>query len=200
MNNNRIRYKQRDFNLNDIEELNDLNWTLEKYGCGPTSIANVLVNLGFDINPVDTAKKILFDKNGRFDTTYLRNKGINSDGIIYCLERLKKEDKFDICYETIKIDFLNPSNKKEEIISFVKNGYMAIIHIGPSENSPLTFSKNGHYLVISDIDEKDNFFVINSNKIGDEQIGIPFDYDTIIKNMIGRKDSFNFLLIKRSSS
>lgn len=90
MNNNRIRYKQRDFNLNYIEELNDLNWTLEKYGCGPTSIANVLVNLGFDINPVDTAKKILFDKNGRFDTTYLRNKGINSDGIIYCLERLKK--------------------------------------------------------------------------------------------------------------
>lgn len=77
---------------------------------------------------------------------------------------------------------------------------MAIIHIGPSEGSPLTFSKNGHYLVISDIDENNNFYVINSNKIGDEQIGVPFDYDTIIKNMIGRKDSFNFLLIKRSSS
>ena len=74
---------------------------------------------------------------------------------------------------------------------------MAIIHVGPSETSPLTFSKNGHYLVISDIDKKDNFYVINSNKIGDEQLGIPFDYDTIIKNMTGRKESFNFLFIKK---
>lgn len=39
--------------------------------------------------------------------------------------------------------------------------------------------------------------MINSNKIGDEQLGIPFDYDTIIKNMTGRKESFNFLFIKK---
>lgn len=81
----------------------------------------------------------------------------------------------------------------------MKNGNMAIIHIGPSEESPLSFSKNGHYLVISDIDENDNFYVINSNKIGDNQMGVPFDYDTIIKNMIGRKDSFNFLFIKKEN-
>ena len=74
---------------------------------------------------------------------------------------------------------------------------MAIIHVGPSEISPLTFSKNGHYLVISDIDKNNNFYVINSNKIGDSQLGMPFDYYTIIKNMIGRKDSFNFLFIKK---
>ena len=199
MNSNRIRYKQREFNLNDVKELKELNWTLEKYGCGPTSIANVLVNFGFDINPIDVARKILFDKEGKFDRTYLRKKGINSDGLIYCLERLKKEDKVDICYEILKIDFSNPTNKKEEIISFIQKGYMAIIHVGPSQKSPLSFSKNGHYLVISDVDEKDNFYVINSNKTGDKQLEIPFDYDTIIKNMIGRKDSFNFLLIRRSN-
>lgn len=197
MNNNRKRYRQRDFNLNNIEELKQLNWSLEKYGCGPTAIANVLVNIGFDVNPIYIANKILYNENGEFDNTYLRSKGINSNGLIYCLERLIKEDKFDICYEIIKIDFLNPNKKKEEIINFIKKGYFAIIHVGPSEESPLSFSKNGHYLVISDVDDKNNFYVINSNKIGDEQLGIPFDYETIIKNMIGRKDSFNFLLISK---
>lgn len=200
MNLKRVRYKQRDFSLDDIDELKQINWNLEKYGCGPTSIANVLVNLGFKINPIDTAKKILYDRNGNFDNTYLRNKGINSNGIIYCLERLIKENKINISYKIVKIDFSKPNDKKEKIISLMKNGNMAIIHIGPSEESPLSFSKNGHYLVISDIDENDNFYVINSNKIGDNQMGVPFDYDTIIKNMIGRKDSFNFLFIKKEKT
>lgn len=74
MNLKRVRYKQRDFSLDDIDELKQINWNLEKYGCGPTSIANVLVNLGFKINPIDTAKKILYDRNGNFDNTYLRIK------------------------------------------------------------------------------------------------------------------------------
>ena len=197
MNTNRIRYKQRDFHLKEIDKFTNINWSLEKYGCGPTSIANVLKNYGFDVNPIDIAKKILFDSNGNFDTTYLRNKGINYKGLIYCLERLIKEDKFNISYNIVKIDFSNPNNQKQKVIDLMKQGNMAIIHVGPSEISPLTFSKNGHYLVISDIDEDNNFYVINSNKIGDNQLGIPFDYDTIIKNMIGRKDSFNFLFIKK---
>lgn len=58
----------------------------------PTSIANVLVNLGFQINPVHIAKKIFFDKNNHFDSTYIRKKGINNQGLIYCLDRLIKED------------------------------------------------------------------------------------------------------------
>lgn len=200
MNTNRIRYKQRDFHLQEIDKLTSLDWSLEKYGCGPTSIANILKNYGFDINPIDIAKKILFDLNGNFDTTYLRNRGINDKGLTYCLERLIAEDKFNISYEIVKIDFSNPDNQKQKIIDLVRQGNMAIIHVGPSEISPLTFSKNGHYLVISDIDENDNFYVINSNKIGDEQLGVPFNYDTIIKNMTGRKDSFNFLFIKNLSS
>lgn len=200
MNNNKIRYKQRDFHLQEIDKFTDLDWSLEKYGCGPTSIANILRNYGFEVDPIDIAKKILFDKNGDFDKTYLRNRGINHKGLIYCIERLIKEDKFNISYEIVKIDFLNVNSQKKRIIDLVKQGNMAIIHVGPSAESPLTFSKNGHYLVISDIDENNNFYVINSNKIGDNQLGIPFDYDTIIKNMIGRKDSFNFLFIKKLSN
>lgn len=79
MNKNRIRYKQSDFRLSNIDKL-ELDWSLEKYGCGPTSIANILVNYGYDINPIDVAKKILFDKNNNFDKTYLRNRGINDKG------------------------------------------------------------------------------------------------------------------------
>lgn len=197
MNTDKIRYRQRDFHLQEIDQMTDLNWSLEKYGCGPTSIANILKNYGFEINPVDIAKKILFDKNGNFDTTYLRNKGINDKRLVYCLERFIEEDKLNISYEIVKIDFSNPDNQKQKIIDLVRQGNMAIIYVGPSEISPLTFSKNGHYLVISDIDENNNFYVINSNKIGDYQLGIPFDYDTIIRNMTGRKDSFNFLFIKK---
>lgn len=197
MNTNRIRYKQRDFHLKEIDNLTDIDWSLEKYGCGPTSIANILKNYGFDVNPIDVAKKILFDNDGNFDNTYLRNRGINDKGLIYCIERLIKEDKFNITYDIVKIDFSNPNNQKQKVIDLMKQRNMAIIHVGPSEVSPLTFSKNGHYLVISDIDSDNNFYVINSNEIGDTQLGIPFDYETIIKNMTGRKDSFNFLFIKK---
>ena len=197
MNTKRFRYRQREFHLKEIDNLSNIDWSLEKYGCGPTSIANVLKNYGFDVNPIDMAKKILFDSDGNFDTTYLRNKGINDRGLIYCLERLIKEDKFNISYDIVKIDFSNPNNQKQKVIELMKQGNMAIIHVGPSEISPLTFSKNGHYLVISDIDSDNNFYVINSNEIGDNQLGVPFDYDTIIKNMTGRKDSFNFLFIKK---
>lgn len=197
MNTKRFRYRQREFHLKEIDNLSNIDWSLEKYGCGPTSIANVLKNYGFDVNPIDMAKKILFDSDGNFDTTYLRNKGINDRGLIYCLERLIKEDKCNISYDIVKIDFSNPNNQKQKVIELMKQGNMAIIHVGPSEISPLTFSKNGHYLVISDIDSDNNFYVINSNEIGDNQLGVPFDYDTIIKNMTGRKDSFNFLFIKK---
>ncbi len=199
MNTNRIRYKQRDFHLYEIDKFTDLNWSLERFGCGPTSIANILVNYGYDITPVDIAKKILFNRKRQFNDTFLKNKGSNGKGLIYCLDRLIKEDKINIDYEIVKIDFSSPNSMKEKIIDLVKKGNMAIIHVGPSEISPLTFSKNGHYLVISDIDENNNFYVINSNKIGDNQLGVPFSYDTIIKNMVGRKDSFNFLFIKKIS-
>lgn len=195
MNKNRIRFRQYDYHLSEIENLGKRNWSISKYGCGPTSIANLLVNLGFDIDPIYVTKKILLDKDGKFDDTYLRNRGINEKGLLYCLDRLIKEDNYNITYEIVKINFDNPIEQKNKIIQLFNQGYMAIIHVVPSEKSSLTFSKNGHYLVISDIDDNDNFYVINSNKIGDEQVGKPFKYDEIIKNIYGRKDSFNFLFI-----
>ncbi len=195
MNENRIRYKQYDYHLDELDDM-DLDWSLEKYGCGSTSIANILANYGFNITPIDSAKKILFDKENNFDSTYLRNRGINENGLIYCLDRFINEDKLNITYEVVKIDFTNPNDtQKEKIENLVRNGHMAIIHVGPTELQ--TFSKNGHYLVISDIDTNNNFYVINSNRIGDNQVNVPFDYETIIRNIKGRSNSFNFLFIKK---
>lgn len=195
MNQKRIRYRQEDYTLDGYEkELN--GWTIARFGCGPTSIATILKNFGYQVNPVDVTKKILINENFEFDKTYLKERGISNQGLIHALNRFIKEDNFSIDYSIIKIDFNNPNTQKDEIVKMFKQGYMAIINVGPSEISPYTFSKNGHYLVISDIDKNENFYVLNSNKTGDTQIGVPYDYETIIKNMYGRKDAFNFLFIK----
>lgn len=37
---------------------------------------------GFHVTPIDIARKILFDKKGNFDDTYLRKKGINEKGLL----------------------------------------------------------------------------------------------------------------------
>ena len=74
------------------------------------------------------------------------------------MDRLIKEEQINIIYEIIKINFSNPYNQKQKIENMFQMGYMAIIHVGPSEISPQTFSKSGHYLVISDMDE-DNIFM-----------------------------------------
>lgn len=195
MNQKRIRYRQEDYKLDEYEkELN--GWTIARFGCGPTSIATILANFGYRVDPVDVTKKILINENLEFDKTYLKERGISNQGLIYALNRFRKEDNFAIDYSIIKIDFHNPNAQKDEVIRMFKEGYMAIINVGPSEISPYTFSKNGHYLVISDVDKNENFYVLNPNKTGDTQIGIPYDYETIIKNMYGRKDTFNFLFIK----
>jgi len=68
---------------------------------------------GFHVTPIDIARKILFDKKGNFDDTYLRKKGINEKGLLYCLERLINEDKCPITYEIVKIDFSHPINQKK---------------------------------------------------------------------------------------
>ena len=193
-----MRFRQKDYKLEGVEEYIK-NWSIEKYGCGPTSIANILANYGYNVDPVYITKKIIFDKEMRFDSTYLKEKGINHKGLIYALNRLIKEDKFDIEYEIVKVDFDNPQKVKDKVIGLIKKGYMAIIHVGPSDVSPYTFSNYGHYLVIRDIDKNDNFYVINSNKVGDNQINTTYSYEIIIRNMFGRKDSFNFLFIKNKN-
>ncbi len=199
MNQNRIRYRQLDYTINEFrDKLGD--WDIPHRGCGPTSIAIILSNYGIKYNPIEIVKKIIVDKNGNFDNIYLKSKGISSKGLIYCLDRLIKEDKIKIEYEIIKINFNNPEEQKKRIIDNIRNGNMAIIHVGPAdnyENYEGTFSHYGHYLVVSDIDENNNFYVINPNKIGDDQIGVAFSYESLIREIYGRKESFNFLFIKK---
>ncbi len=54
MNKDRIRFKQDDYHLDEIDKIENIEWCIEKYGCGPTSIANILINFGFNINPIYT--------------------------------------------------------------------------------------------------------------------------------------------------
>lgn len=199
MNKHRIRYRQLDYTISEFRDKLE-GWDIPHMGCGPTSIAIVLSNYGIKYNPIEILKKIIVDKNGNFDNAYLKAKGIKPEGLIYCLNRLIKEDNVNIDYEIIKINFSNPEEQKQIIIDTIKNGNMAIIHVGPKdgyENYGGTFSHYGHYLVVSDVGENNNFYVINPNKIGDNQIGVPFSYEILIREIYGRKESFNFLVIKR---
>lgn len=195
MNQQRIRFRQLDFKLDEFqEELGE--WNIARKGCGPTSIAIVLANYGYKVTPVDIARIILTDENGKFTNRYISKGGICNDGILYALNKMKME------YEIIKIDFNNPTSQKNKIFENLKKGNMAIIQVGPEEgdsNFQGTFSKNGHYLVVSDIDKSENLYVINPNAIGDNQIGVPFTYIDIVREMYGRRDRINILFVKKHS-
>lgn len=199
MNEDRIRYRQLDYTMDEYKkELKE--WDIPYMGCGPTSIAIILTNYGIEKEPIELVKKIIVNKEGKFDNTYLKLRGIKHEGLIYCLNRLISEDGIDIEYEIIKIDFNNPKQQKQKIIDNIRNGNMAIIHVGPKdgyEEFEGTFSQNGHYLVVSDIDRDNNFYVINPNAIGDSQIGVPFTYEILVREIYGREESFNFLFIKK---
>ena len=192
MNKERIRFRQLDFELKEFQdEMGD--WSIAKKGCGPTSVAIVLANYGYHVTPVDMARIILTDEKGNFTNRYISIGGICNDGILYALDKMK------VPYEIIKIDFENPMSQKSKIFENLKKGNMAIIQVGPEEGDKKfqgTFSKNGHYLVVSDIDEDENLYVINPNAIGDHQISVPFTYDDIVREMYGRRDRINFLFVK----
>lgn len=118
MNEKRIRYRQLDYKMNEyLEELGE--WNIPHMGCGPTSIAAILTNYGIKREPVELVKKIIVDKYGNFDRTYLKEKGIKHEGLIYCLDRLINEEKINIEYEMVKIDFDNPNKQKQKIITFM---------------------------------------------------------------------------------
>ena len=193
MNQERIRFRQLDFELKEFQDKMG-DWSIAKKGCGPTSLAIVLANYGYQVTPVDMARIILTDEKGNFTDRYISIGGICNDGILYALDKMK------VPYEIIKIDFDNPMSQKSKIFENLKKGNMAIIQVGPEEGDKKfqgTFSKNGHYLVVSDIDEDENLYVINPNAIGDNQISVPFTYDDIIREMYGRRDRINFLFVKK---
>lgn len=59
---------------------------------------------------------------------------------------------------------------------------MAMICVGPwNDEYPKTFSNGGHYLEVISVNSSNNeFYVANTNKIGDTQIDITYSYETIV--------------------
>lgn len=117
----RIRYRQLDYSMNEYKD-KLRNCDIPYMGCCPTLIATILTNYGIKKDPIEIVKKIIIDKEGKFDDTYLKTKGIRHEGLIYCLDRLINEEKLNIEYEIVKISFNNPKEQKQKIIDNVKNG------------------------------------------------------------------------------
>lgn len=183
-----VRFKQYEYN----EPIEKTNWRISRNGCGPTCIATILASLGYDETPISIAKKMLFNELGFLSEGYYN--GINGVSMIYCLNKLINYYKYDIEYEIIKINYSNPNYMKDKIIEMIKNGYMAIVPVGPEPN---IFANEGHYIVITSINkDNDEFYISNSYPEGDSQIDITFPYELIVKEIY--KDNFDFLMIKNT--
>lgn len=183
-----VRFKQYEYN-NEIEQT---NWKISKNGCGPTAIATVLASLGYKETPISISKIMLFNEFGFLSDGYYN--GINGVSMIYCLNKLINKFNLDIEYEIVKINYKNPENMKEKIINMIKDGYMAIVNVGPHPN---IFAQEGHYIVLTSLNKNNNeFYISNSYSEGDNQIDITFSYEQIVKDIY--KDNFDFLMIKKS--
>lgn len=183
-----VRFKQYEYN-NEIEQT---NWRISKNGCGPTAIATVLASLGYNETPISISKIMLFNEFGFLSDGYYN--GINGVSMIYCLNKLINKFNLNIEYEIVKINYKNPEHMKEKIINMIKDGYMAIVNVGPHPN---VFAQEGHYIVITSLNKNNNeFYISNSYPEGDNQIDITFSYEQIVNDMY--KDNFDFLMIKKS--
>lgn len=181
-----IRFKQYEY----TEPIESTNWIIKKNGCGPTSLAIILASLGYNEDPISISKKMLFNEYGFLSDGYF--KGINGVSIIYCLNKLI-EEKMDIEYKIMKINYENPEFMKQTIINMIKDGYMAIIGVGPHAN---IFANEGHYIVITSLNKENNeFYVANSWYEGDSQIDVTFSYEQIVKEIY--RDNFDFLMIRK---
>ena len=75
MNQNRIRYRQLDYNINEFRDKLG-NWDIPNRGCGVVSISTILSNYGLKHDPIEILKKIIVSKDGDFDNTYITAKGM----------------------------------------------------------------------------------------------------------------------------
>lgn len=183
-----VRFKQYEYN-NEFEQT---NWKISKNGCGPTAIATVLASLGYNETPISISKIMLFNEFGFLSDGYYN--GINGVSMIYCLNKLINKFNLNIEYEIVKINYKNPEYMKEKIINMIKDGYMAIVNVGPHPN---IFAQEGHYIVITSLNKNNNeFYISNSYSEGDNQIDTTFSYEQIVKDIY--KDNFDFLMIKKS--
>ncbi len=181
-----IRFKQYEYD----EPIEDSTWIIKKNGCGPTSLATILASFGIDEDPISISKKMLFNEFGFLSKGYFD--GINGVSIIYCLNKLIKEN-VRIEYEIVKINYSHPEDMKEKVINMIKSGYMALIGVGPHPNR---FAGEGHYIVITSVNNENNeFYVANSWYDGDTQIDETFSYEEIVKDIY--RDNFDFLMIKK---
>lgn len=181
-----IRFKQYKY----TEPIDSTKWVIKKNGCGPTSLATILASLGYNEDPISISKKMLFNEYGFLSDGYFE--GINGVSIIYCLNKLI-EEKMDIEYKIMKINYDHPKFMKQIIIDMIKNGYMAMIGVGPQPN---TFAQEGHYIVITSLNKENNeFYISNSYHEGDNQIDITFSYEKIVKEIY--RDNFDFLMIRK---
>ncbi len=197
------RYKQ--YMYSDIEGIDGIpNWELQNFGCGPSAMATILSSIGYDLDPVDVAKKILLD-NEENPLDFFTNKenkryGITTLGFIYLLQQLNKEKQFHLEYELLKYSYKNPQSKKQQIIDMIRYEYMALILVGPKGkiNHPKTFSNYGHYIAVTSVNTQNNeFYIANPNKKGDNQIDTTYSYETLIANMY--TNTFDFLMVKNKS-
>ena len=183
-----MRFKQYEY----TEPIESTNWVIKKNGCAPTSLATVLASLGYNEDPISISKKMLFNEYGFLSDGYFE--GINGISIIYCLNKLI-EEKMDIEYKIMKVNYNHPELMKPIIIDMIKNGYMAIIGVGPHPN---IFAKEGHYIVITSLNKENNeFYIANSYHEGDNQIDITFSYEKIVREIY--RDNFDFLMIRKKS-
>lgn len=181
-----MRFKQYEY----TEPIESTNWVIKKNGCAPTSLATVLASLGYNEDPISISKKMLFNEYGFLSDGYFE--GINGVSIIYCLNKLI-EEKMDIEYKIMKVNYNHPEFMKQIIIDMIRNGYMAIIGVGPHPN---IFAKEGHYIVITSLNKENNeFYISNSYHEGDNQIDITFSYEKIVKEIY--RDNFDFLMIRK---
>ena len=143
---------------------------------------------------------MLLDENGNmldfFNDFENGRLGIRDIGFIYLLDLLIDEG-YNLEYRIVKICFAKASIYKKRISKMIREGYMAIICVGPhGQDYPETFSTGGHYIAITGIDKKNGeFYVANSNRIGDTQNNVTFSYEVIIENMYS--NTFDFLMIKK---
>ncbi len=194
------RYKQ--YTYSDVLGHDGIpGWELQNYGCGPTSMATILSSLGYDFDPIKVARRILLDEKGNLLDFYTNKEkgrlGIASLGFVYLLQELKRIEQIEIDYQLLKFSYKQPELKKEEIIEKIKNDYMALVLVGPKGKNehPRTFSNYGHYIAITSVNHlKNEFYVANPNKIGDQQIDTTYSYETIIENLYS--NTFDFLMVK----
>lgn len=194
------RYKQ--YTYSDKEGLDGIpGYELNNFGCGITAFATIISSLGYNFDPVDLAKILFLDEfNNPLDFYTNKEKGrlgVTTIGFIYLLQELKSRFKLNLEYELVKISYLHPELKKEQVIEMIANEFMALILVGPNgkKDHPRTFSSYGHYIAITSVNNQNKeFYVSNPNKLGDRQVDETFSYETIISNMY--TNTFDFLMVR----